>query len=75
MQSAFFVLHSIVQLMKIHSYMDVNTTMNEEFIKLGALEEQLLQRVTEVDAPTDAPQDRTKSWNRCLLYTSDAADE
>ena len=60
--------------MKIHSYMDVNTTMNEEFIKLGALEEQLLQRVTEVDAPTDAPQDRAKSWNRAITRVAESLD-
>ena len=73
-QSGFFVLHSIVQMMKIHSYVDVNSAMNEEHLKLLDTEKQLLDRVVEVDG-TGVPSDKEKAWHRAAERTLQQLDQ
>lgn len=64
-QSGFFVLHSIVQLMKIHSYVDVNSCMNDGFMKLKTLEKKLMDRVMVVEGKHGAL-DRNAAWTAAI---------
>lgn len=70
-QSGFFVLHSLVQLMKIHSYMDVNLVMNNEFVKLRETEKRLLASVVEAEGVDNTQ----KAWDRAMEHTFRALDK
>lgn len=48
-QSGFFVLHTLSMMMKIHSYLTVNGNMSCMYHKLHRVEQQLKERVLELD--------------------------
>lgn len=48
MQSGFFVLHSFVMIMKVHSYVTVNGIMSDTYQDMRKLESELAKRVADV---------------------------
>ncbi|CAO1637539.1 unnamed protein product [Parajaminaea phylloscopi] len=62
-QSGFFVLHTLSMMMKMHSYLAVNGNMSRIYHKLHRIEQQLEERVLEVQTDSgvgdDASADKT----------------
>lgn len=69
-QSGFFVLHAMVQLMKIHSYVDVNSIMNDDYMKLMRYEQKLMDRVVELEG-NHGVLDRHAAWEKAILKVTE----
>lgn len=63
-QSGFFVLHSLVMIMKVHSYLSVNGVMSDTFIKMTRLEKELDKKLTELYRC-----DIDQAWKRAVATT------
>ncbi|KAL4400675.1 Sterol O-acyltransferase 2 (Sterol-ester synthase 2) [Malassezia pachydermatis] len=69
-QSGFFLLHAMVQIMKIHSYMDVNVPMQNVYVDLKKQEKSLAQKVLDVEGPLAHTEDLEVAWNMALEHTA-----